>query len=196
MGPVQAGSQTKTITDFCKEVVFRHKDSWPPSESALAHEFVEQYRFELFSDLERIAQFSETLGIQTSVASLPDRIYGLNCSVDGKNRILLSESEVLPGAREHTFLHELREILEYIFRDLGFPTVEAPILEEHADEFACQVRIVESFRLLEFFVDSAHKMEARWKRWLSYAGIMVLALAFSIHCLFLPHLENRLSPVR
>lgn len=193
MESIQPHSETRTLVDFCEGVVSRHKNNWPPSEDALGHEFFELFPFEMLFNLERITQFSETLGIQTSATSLPDRLSGFNCSLDGKKFIVLREEEVFPGGREHTFFHEVREILEYIFRDLGFPTVGDTGLEQHAEGFAVQMRILGATKLCGFFLEHAAKMEPRWKRWLSYAGILLLAIGQGLSCVLLPHAEDRFS---
>jgi hypothetical protein len=44
-------------------------------------------------------------------------------------------------SREHTLFHELRELLEHNFRDLGRPTSVGDALEARAEQFAACVRI-------------------------------------------------------
>lgn len=131
--------------------------------------------------------------MKTELAALPDRMQGFNCATEGESLIVLAEQEGLPGSREDTLFHELREILESLFRDLGFLTVVGLELERHAEEFASKVRMVESARLCESLFEGARKLKAPWKRWLAYAGILGLALAENLSYILLPHPEDRFS---
>jgi hypothetical protein len=193
MSDVQESLGSNPLPDFCKAVISRHAENWPPSESALAHEFVERYSFDPFFTQDQLAQFSATLGIETSTAQLPERIGGFNCAFADKKLILLTETEAFPGGREHTFFHELRELLEYTFRDLQFPTVQGSDLERHAEVFAVQVRMVAALRVWGTFFKDAQNIQARWARWLVYSGIIGLALVHGLGCAMAPYAENQLS---
>lgn len=197
MDSIQTVSDTNShgnsLSEFCREVMSRHADKWPPSESVLADEFVERYSAELLITLERIAQFSETLGIETIEASLPERISGFNFSLEEKKLVVLQAKESFPGSREHTFFHELREILEYTFSDLGFHTVEASELEEHAEEFATYVRIAGTMKFWCMFFKDAENIQVRWKRWLAYGGIIGVSMICGLGCALFPYIEDQLS---
>jgi len=89
MDPLETSTETQTPRDFCASVRLRHKENWPPTESTLAREFVEQFLPELFSNPERIVAFAARLGIDASLKALPDRVHGVNCSTEEETVIIL-----------------------------------------------------------------------------------------------------------
>lgn len=189
----EANSGMKSLAAFCEEILSRHKSTWPPSEHVLAQGFMTQYSPKSLLGSSQVIEFSRRLGISASLAALPEGMHGLNCSMAGEAIILLKEKEEFPGSREHTFFHELREIMEYHFRDLGSPTLESTVLERHAEEFAVHVRMAQSFEMAKFFAESVEDIEARWKRVLGYVGIAAFMLVWCFGCALLPHLEDRFS---
>lgn len=190
----ETSAETKPLLAFCEQVISRHKQNWPPSEEVLAKEFVEQFQATSWFGSEKIAQLSSRLGIVASLAALPEGMHGLNCSTETETRILLKEEEGFPGSREHTFFHELREILEYSFRDLGWPTVDASKLEQHAERFAVTVRLVQSSEMAKYFVESVDEVEATWKRVLVCVVVIVFMVSWGLGCALLPYLEDKLPP--
>ena len=192
MDTLETNRETQALRDFCAGVRLRHRENWPPTESALAREFAEQFLPELFSNPERIVAFAARLGIDASLKALPDGLHGVNCSTEEETVIILSEQEGFPGSREHTFFHELREIMEYHFRDQGWPTVEDSELEKRAEQFAAQVRLTILTKNLGRLVDGLQNVEATWKRCLAGVGILIVFLALGCGCALLPHLEDNL----
>lgn len=183
---------TQPLAEFCTELLSRHKEHWPPEEDAIAQEFVEHFpAIRQFSDGEQIIAFAKGLGIDASLCDLPDVLHGFNCSMEGQAVVVLSEQESFPGSREHTFFHELREIMEYRFRELGHPTAKRPELEKRADQFATEVRLARMMKVFGPLFDDARTIERTWKRWLAFAGISALVLGAGAACFLLPFFEEQ-----
>jgi hypothetical protein len=76
-------------------------------------------------------------------------------------------------------LHELREILEHIFHDMGYPTAkERSALEVRAETFAGSVRTDTFMEMWKDIIQGAEKIESKWKRW---GAFFLLALFGSGH---------------
>lgn len=188
--PVQA------LTDFCDAFLSRHNQHWPPAEGTLAREFAEQFSPRLFSSAGQIVEFARGLGIDASLKALPDGIQGFNGSTTEQTIIILSEQESVSGSREHTFFHELREILEYRFRDLGFPTAQGQELEKLAEQFALEVRMASLVKEFGPLFENAQGIEQTWKRWASFAGLLILTLGVGASCFLLPYFEKNLPAIK
>lgn len=184
------------LANFCAVFLSRHKEHWPPDESTLAHEFDEQFAIGLLSNAEKISAFAKELGIDASFAALPDVLHGFNCSIDGQTIIVLRDKETFPGSREHTLFHELREVIEYHFRNEGYPTAKGAELEKRAELFATEVRLASMMKLFGPLFDSAKAIEQTWKRWLAFAGIITLILGAGAACFLLPYFEEQFPRTR
>lgn len=121
---------------FCQAMVSRCATNWPPSEDKLAKEFVSFFQVGPFPSVDGWVQLCGSLDIQVHVCALPRELRGYHCCYDGTRSIWVNEEELFVGSREHSLLHELREILEHIFEDLGQPTVAKESLEILAEQFA------------------------------------------------------------
>jgi hypothetical protein len=196
MDALATTTETKSIADFCIGVVLRHKENWPPSENALAEEFVESFLPGLLHSPKRITEFAGRLGIETSLTVLPDGIHGLNCSTEEETVILLSEHEVFPGSREHTFFHELREIMEYQFHDQGWATMQGSNSEKRAEQFATSVRTALLTKDFGHMVERAQAVKETWKRWLAFAGVAALFLGAGLGYALLPYFEENFPQTR
>jgi|SRR5579875_3461839 len=190
MGAFATSIPAKSLDDFCAQFVSHHKESWPPAEGTLAREFAEQFQPKFLSPSEHIVEFASRLRIGVSFKALPDGMHGLNCSTEEETLVCLNDPEAFSGSREHTFFHELREIIEYRFRDLGFPTAQGLELERRAEQFATEVRIASLMKELGALFENAQAIEQTWKRWLAFAGVLVLALGMGAGCFLLPHFEE------
>jgi len=177
------------IVTFCKDVVSRHEGNWPPSEEELADEFAAFFSLDLVL-LEEALKLCKQLGIHVSFAALPEGLHGINGSHGQNREVLLSAKEAFPGGKFHTLLHELRELLEYTFCDLGYPIVRSQELEIHAEEFASIARMNGGKKALEFFLENASKVATNWKRWLAFAAALAFGFAFLVSCGMHSRLED------
>lgn len=191
MNPSVPGSDP--FVTFCREVIPRYATNWPPSEHRLAEDFVRHFSVGRLFRFEEVAQLCAKFEIDFSSASLPEGLRGHNSYYQGRRAITLSDQEPIPGSREHTALHELRELLEYTFRDLGYPTVAGENLEEHAERFAIETRIASASELWKELVETARQSESKWRRRAALFFIVLLGLAHAFGCVLLPHFEDKLQ---
>jgi hypothetical protein len=187
-------SQSDPLLAWCRTVVTRHAGNWPPRESVLAGDFVSFFGPDSCTTLESLRQLCARLGIDVSVRLMPSDIRGHNSVYLTKRAIVLSEHQPLLGADEHTLLHELREIVEHIFKELGGATCDsAGELEIRAESFAGLVRSEAFSRQLSVFFQTAEQIENKWVRYGTFFLIGLGGLAFVCTCIFLPQLEHAVT---
>jgi hypothetical protein len=160
------------IRTFCSEFVRRHSANWSVEEGLLAREFAMHFKLPPFLHDANLEKISENLGITFVEEKLPDDLLGSNFYFAGKRRIAVSDRLEHVGIKEHTFLHEIRELLEYDFRAIGFPTVktDANELESRADVFALSAILCCSEKTWESWTKSALEIQSSWR--------MIAALTF------------------
>jgi hypothetical protein len=131
------GTEKDPILAFCKAVISRHAENWPPKEEVFAEEFVGWLGVRSFMTRSLMVELCSSKGIKLSFATVPPELRGFNCSFQYKKEIVLAEEETIVFSDLHTLLHEFREMLECGFADLGYSTLTAKdSLELKADEFA------------------------------------------------------------
>ena len=176
---------------WCRTVRTKHADSWPPEENVLAEDFVTSFGEDACHNLESLRQLCARLGIEVTQRPMPADIRGHNSLYLSKRAIVLSAHQPLPGTDEHTLLHELREVIEHIFKELGFVTCrDSADLEIRAEMFAGHVRSEAFSRRLLVFFEYAKQIEAKWMRYSAYAVLGIGGLAYMFTCLFLPFVED------
>src|SRR5206468_7728765 len=149
-----------TIADFCQTVLSRHAEQWPISEETLAQEFLGFFGLHLVPTFEGVAQLCQNhLRIMVSFAPLPTGMRGYNGSYRDKREVLISLSQDFAGAKLHTLLHELREILESGFEKLGRPIANRKDsdLEQCAESFAISVQVCAAYKIFPIFRVSGAK---------------------------------------
>jgi hypothetical protein len=191
----EALQPTDPLVTFCKDVLSNHGQKWPPSEHVLAEAFVERFSLELIA-LPEVLKVCRGLGIEVTFAPLPFGLHGFNGEHKGKREIVIAEEEAWIGGKLHTLLHEVREILEYTFADLGYPTVPRRALENHAEEFASTVNMVGMQKVFVTLFMSALKIETTWKRWLAGAAIVILGVPMMLVSGMYPQFEDAMICAR
>jgi hypothetical protein len=93
----------------------------------------------------------------------------------------------------HTLFHEIREIIERVFINLGHSTVSKEEMEERAEQFAIAVRANSAIKENEFLFENAMNISSNWLRWGSVALVSILAIAESVAFVLLPQYEARIS---
>lgn len=182
---------------FCKAVISRHAENWPPTEETLAGEFVQWFGFQPFPTRDRLIELCRSKRVNLSFAALPEDLRGFNCSFQDKTEIVISQHETVFGADLHTLLHEFRELLENAFVDLGYGTLGAEEFPEgRSERFAVSARMKIGEREIPAFIDIATKVNAKWARYLAYVAICVFGLFYVHSCIFLPQLEEIDSEVK
>lgn len=176
---------------FCQLIASRYSNNWPPSEEQLAEEFVGFFEVS-FPSLDSWIELCSSMNIRVTLTSLPQGLRGHHACFNNERAIWLPERDRFPGAREHTLLHELREILEHIFTDLGLPTADAKSREAPAEAFAAHTRITASEKMCKTFIEDARKIQSTWRRRGTYALICFGMILHSFGCIFLPFFEDSL----
>jgi hypothetical protein len=182
-----------SLLAFCQESVSRYLGNWPPGEEVLAREFVSRFSLHRYPRLEDLMSFCSNLGIEASISTLPQELRGLNGCYGDRKTIVICEEERFPGTKEHTLFHELREILEYAFRDLGFPTETDGQMEVRAERFAAQVRLTIGEVAWMAMFEGARTAEPKWLRWGAFLFIFLFAFGNAASCNLLPYFEDMAS---
>jgi hypothetical protein len=187
------------VTALCEREIAHHISNWQIDEAQLAHDFVEFFKPYVIPLFHNLTDLCGRLSIEVFVKELPFGHSGLNCCYGERRAIVVSEAELPALSREHTLLHELREILEYKFRELGHAIAEdEDDLEVRAECFAASVRMdATSGMWLELF-ESASNLNATWKRYGAYAlvGFGVVVQFISILGPWVDYLQSNPSRSR
>ena len=133
-----------------------------------------------------------------SFAPLPTGMRGYNGSYGDKREILISLNQDFDGAKLHTLLHELREILERGFEKLGHPIVnrDGSDLEQRAESFAIFVQIRVAYDTLPVLIDNVSEIEKKWLRIGAYVLVFSGALAYLFSCALIPRIEDSFAAHR
>jgi len=191
------GTEKDRILAFCKAVISRRGEDWPPTEEVLAEEFVSWLGFNSFATRDALRQLCLSKGVNLSFLSLPQDIRGFNCSFHDKKEIVICERETAPFADSHTLFHEFREMLEHGFAELGHPTLSPEdFLEVKAEHFAMAARMIAAARELPGFFEIAQSIESKWARYFGYAALVVFGAAHLLSCVFLPQMEEIASEAK
>jgi len=176
------------LVAFCKQISAKQASEWPPSEETLAREFVEYFNLEPMVFLGELQRLCESSGIVLRIAPLPTSLRGFNHRYQNKREILISGTQVL--TREHTALHELRELLEYEFCDLNKPICTNETREKRAEQFAISVRISAFEKEVPKLVDQIATIESKWPRRAAYALLFVFGAMHLMSLALSPRLED------
>jgi hypothetical protein len=191
------GTEKDPILAFCKAVISRHAENWPPKEKVLAEKFVNWLGVKSFMTRSSMVELCSSKGIKLSFAPVPPELRGFNCSFQYKKEIVISDEETVVFSDLHTLLHEFREMLECAFADLGYPTLTASdSLELRAEEFAMFSRIETGTREFPAYFGMVGRIETNWHRYFGYALLVVCFAAYSFSCIFLPQFEEMISEAR
>jgi hypothetical protein len=179
-----------SLLGFCATVQSKHTANWPPTEMTIATEFVEYFKLEPIVFMGRLEELCQQLKITLRVTSLPECLRGHNYRFENQREILISENQTVRGTEVYTALHEMRELLEYEFRDLGSPICQANDKEQRADEFATSVQICAFAKEIPGLLDQASGIESNWRRWAVYALLIVGSLMYGLTLAVLPLIED------
>ena len=142
MEPMADVSKSSALPEFCAAVVNRHAAAWPPAEDQLAREFRTHFEIARLAFFDGIVKWCNEVGIVVSTMDcFPHDLRGANFWHDKNMSIMMPPYGGCVISREHTLLHEVRELLERLFSQIGYPTSEGAALETRAEQFAACVRI-------------------------------------------------------
>jgi hypothetical protein len=188
----QSALQSPLLT-FCKDLIASNLESWPPDEDTVARAFILQFPVASFLLQPNVEDLCLKLGIEVSFCELPPDLAGSNFQYAGRTEIVLSEKENPLGITTHTLFHEIREIMERVFIDLGYPTISAGELEQKAEKFAVEVRINSLLKETEFLFGSAFEIQSTLFRWGSVAIVSGFILLLACGHIFLTKYEASMS---
>jgi hypothetical protein len=181
------------LLSFCKEFLILNLKNWPPDEDTLARAFISHFPTPSYLLQAGVQEFCAKLRIDVSFCELPPDLAGLNSEYDEKREIVLSEREYPLGITTHTLFHEIREIIERVFIDLGYPTIPPSEIERTAEQFAVAVRVHSLLKETEFLFGSALEIQSNLLRWGSVAIIFGFVLLVACGHIFLTKYEASLS---
>lgn len=184
-----------TLNDFCQHVIAKFAGNWPPKETDIADEFVTFFRVDFVKTVAGLPELCKSLGINVSELELPPGLHGHNCAFQDKREIVVAQQSgrVVLGSKQHTLLHELREIIEYDFVKIHRPTMAGLAdREQRADDFASHVRAEAPIRALYHAFES--RMAGEWSfGQICLAAIFTFAaIVYVLTCLTLPDYEKQL----
>jgi hypothetical protein len=181
------------LVTFCQGVVSKYAFQWPPEESKLAEAFIAHFSLAKFATFEDQLKLCESLGIKVSEAILPENLRGYNCCYGDEREIQIHNGKGYFITREHTVLHELREILEYIFQDMGHPTSkERSALEARAETFASSVRTNTFTDMWKDILPAAEKIQSKWLSWGAFFLWFLFGFVSVFSLAMLPAFEDHL----
>lgn len=183
-----------TLIGFCQTVYQKHGSEWPPAEEILADEFVEYFQLEALFHSGRLDDLCNTLGIHLRITDLPEPLKGHNYRFENKREILISTRQVL--TREHTGLHELRELMEYEFCDLGTPVCTKEDQEERAESFAILVRLEAFGKEIPGMMGHVSKIESKWPRRAVYVLLFLFVAVYCVGLILSPRIEEAMEEKR
>lgn len=99
-------------------------------------------------------------------------------------------------SREHTLLHELRELLEGIFAHLGHPTSDRVALESRAEQFAASVRMAMFVESSKDFFRMAGEVRHPLRRACAYGLVGLVTAASVVGCAGIRQLEAQFDARR
>jgi hypothetical protein len=190
------GAENNPILGLCLRLISQHGQNWPPTEDVLASEFVGWLGTSAFLSRDAMKRLCAAKGINLSFVSLPHEIRGFNCSFANKREIVITDTQPSPFDL-HTLFHELREMLEHVFAELGYSTIgPEDFLEVQAEHFAVLCRMAAATRELPAFLEMTGNIEKKWTRYLSYGLLLVFGVAYLFSCIFTLQMEEALSEAR
>ena len=185
------GSESNPVLVFCQSVIARHAEHWPPTEEALAEEFVNWLGSSSFLGRDTLMKLCRVKGVNLSFSELPPELRGLNCSFEGKREIVITERPTAPFSYSHTLFHEFREMLEHGFMELGHAIVgPEESLEERAEQFPAACRVQEVEKDLPVLIDVVTKIEKKWPRYLAYGLLGILAIGYLFGSVYFSQMEE------
>ena len=173
--PSPAGSDP--VSNFCAHVITTFAAKWPVDENTIASEFVTFFGAQDCNLYPQLVDLCLRLSVEVHLADLPPENSGINVCYRDRRAIFVRKAELSGLTREHTLLHELREIIEYKFRELGRPLARKNDLEERAEAFAVFVRMECASEMWSTVFKSVGNLQVRWQRIGAYilvaAGVIV-----------------------
>jgi hypothetical protein len=188
--------RSQALPLFCAAVVERHAPAWPPTEDQLSRDFIAHFGIAPHGFYDGLVKWCRTVGIDVATAELPHDLRGFNYWHENTMSIVMPPNGGCLISREHTLLHELRELLEGILRHLGYPTGDGDALETRAEQFAACVRIAICVEFSKDFCQIASDVRNPFGRVCAYALVGALTIASVVGCARIRQLEAQFDARR
>ena len=170
------GSKPDLLKEFCRRLVIQYRDKWPISEELLAKEFCEYFALPLFFGSINISEFSQKLNIELLEEEIAEDVFGVNFCFNGARMIVLCNRKERYQVQGHTFLHEIREILENEFQLLGTPALTEESKEDAADDFADAAFLFPVQNLFRNLMEKSLQLDKAWKQIVAILGLGVFEM--------------------
>ena len=161
---------------FCRDFVSRYPKQLV-TEEMLARHFVSFFKISPFVHMANLTEFCKSVGIVLWKEILPPDLMGINGSVGNLRKVIISDRAEDLFFQEHTVLHEIREIIEHVFCDLGSPISKPEEIEGRASEFASFVMDLPCEEVFETWVKDAACIESVWKRVMAISLIVLVRMS-------------------
>jgi hypothetical protein len=181
------------LAQFCQIIVSRHGNEWPITEKLLAREFVEFFHLPPLFGFMDISEFSEKINVEMLNDETPNDLFGANFRFNGKRIIVICNRNDRLITQGHTFLHEIRELLENEFKSLGFPSLTLENKEDSADEFAKAASFIPFEGLCDYLFERSATLDMKWKQIGAGIGVgfLKIFMMLAVHyCAIYPQLED------
>jgi hypothetical protein len=181
--------QSCALPDFCAAVVNRHASAWPPTEHQLAQEFLAHFGIARFGFYDALVKWCGQVGIDVSAREIPHDLRGSNFRYENAMSIVMPTNGGWFISREHTLLHELRELLEHNFRDLEHPIADEDTRESRAEQFAASVRMATFLEFSKDLFKLAGEVRNPLGRACAYGLVGLVTVASVLGCAGIRQLE-------
>jgi hypothetical protein len=182
-------AQSSALLEFCAAVVHRYASAWPPTENQLAQEFLAHFGTAGLGFYDGLVKWCADVGVHVSTRDLPHDMRGGNFWHEQNMSIVLPVNGGCFISREHTLLHELRELLEHNFGHLGYPIADGDARERRAEEFAACVRMAVFVESSKEFFQLAGDVKNPLGRVCAYGLVGALTVAALVGCAGIRQLE-------
>jgi hypothetical protein len=186
-------ARSLALPEFCAAVVNRHASAWPPTEHQLAQEFYAQFGMNRLSFYDGLVNWCGDVGINVSTMELPHGLRGATFWHERNMSIVMPPNGGCFISREHTLLHEVRELLEGMFAHLGYPTCNGAALESRAEQFAASVRIAMFVESSKDFFKLASEVQNPLGRACAYGLVGLVTAASVVGCAGIRQLEAQVE---
>lgn len=160
---------------FCEAYISQNRETWPTSEQQVAKAFVSHFEIPFVSRVEDLQDFLIHTNIELIERELPADLLGVNMSFGVKRQIFTSRNALF---ETHTVLHEIREIMEVDFRELGFSTTNSSDLDSRADEFSFEVDMCAAMPSIQRWIDKKMETNSTWKKLARFCIAIFIVLQF------------------
>ena len=193
MGQIPDNAKSLALPEFCAAVVNRHASAWPPTENQLAQEFLAHFGIARLGFYDGLIKWCGEVGIEVSAREIPHDLRGSNFRYENAMSIVMPMNGGCFISREHTLLHELRELLEHHLSDLGRPIADEVTRESRAEQFAACVRMAVFVESSKEFFQLAGDVKNPLGRVCAYGLVGAVTAALVVGCAGIRQLEAQVE---